>query len=159
MGGRVGAGVGGGVRVIPAWQQRQRGPPCSRWLFLSQLVCVGGGAHSLGYVVHFDPPFAVVVVAPMAQHLLLAGSPDEMVALERVAATRDMLSWVPPPKALFDSFWAPYSFVLRPDVEGLEGMVEQLNGRPALFVMNHSLGGIEMPITIRYIAHRGGGGW
>ena len=84
------------------------------------------------------------------QHLLLAGSPDEMVALERVAATRDMLSWVPPPKALFDSFWAPYAFVLRPEVEGLEGMVQQLNGRPALFVMNHSLGGIEMPITIRY---------
>ena len=82
---------------------------------------------------------------------LLTGCADDALAAEEAAARRAMLAWAPPPRKLFDALLAPYSFLLRPEVTGLAEMQRALAGRPALFVMNHSLGGLEMPITTKVL--------
>ena len=119
-------------------------------------VCGGGDALLCACRLYVGAGNWVGVKLSSQFQFLLSGSADDILAAEQAAARRAMLAWRPPPLKLFDALLAPYAFVLRPEVQGLEALKARLGTRPALFVMNHSLGGIEMPITIKVLYSQAG---
>eukprot|EP00745_Piridium_sociabile_P027679 TRINITY_DN44552_c0_g1_i1.p1 TRINITY_DN44552_c0_g1~~TRINITY_DN44552_c0_g1_i1.p1 ORF type:complete len:430 (-),score=25.00 TRINITY_DN44552_c0_g1_i1:127-1416(-) len=69
--------------------------------------------------------------------------------VELLAASRDILEWKPPPVDAFGSLLAPYRWLLSPRYVGLDRIPR--NETPLLFVSNHALWGLEMPLLLEGI--------
>jgi len=73
------------------------------------------------------------------------------------AEQQEMLKWVPPSVASMERVFGLYQMLLIPEVHGAERIPALPHGnQPLLFVCNHALGGIEMPIFILQIYKKTG---
>lgn len=70
---------------------------------------------------------------------------ERVLEMEREVEQHDIVTFKPPSLAAFETLLAPMKPFLRVDVTGIERISK---GSPHLFVMNHSLYGIEMPFLL-----------
>jgi 1-acyl-sn-glycerol-3-phosphate acyltransferase len=71
---------------------------------------------------------------------------EKYLDMEREMEKHDIVTFKPPPVPVLDTLMAPMKPFLRVDATGLDNIP---SNTPHLFVMNHSLYGIEMPFLIQ----------
>jgi 1-acyl-sn-glycerol-3-phosphate acyltransferase len=86
-----------------------------------------------------------LVLMKLTSTLLTMGK-EKVLEYELEMEKKLILSFTPPPVSLFDAVVAPQDVLMKPDVNGIDNVPTD---KPSLFVMNHSLSGMDMPVTIR----------
>jgi len=76
-------------------------------------------------------------------------SVDRILEMEREAARHDIVHFQPPSKSIMKAAVAPYKPFLAIESTGMERIPD--NGTPHLFVSNHSLYGLEMPLLLNQL--------
>ena len=77
---------------------------------------------------------------------------EKVLLIEHEAQRADIAAFQPPPARALATLMAPIEALIRPDITGLEHVTET----PSLYVMNHSLLGVEMPSFIHALYSRKG---
>ena len=84
---------------------------------------------------------SAIILQQNSENLELVGA-DRVLEIENEAARKKMVSFKPPSKTLYKTLLAPQEAIFDPEWTGLENIKR---GRPALYVMNHSLYALEVP--------------
>ena len=79
---------------------------------------------------------------------------EAVLQMEEAAASRDMIEWKPPPKEVLDKLLIPYKWLMSPQFYGLDNIPSK--GERILFVSNHALLGLEMPLLIEGVYRQKG---
>ncbi|CEL99635.1 unnamed protein product [Vitrella brassicaformis CCMP3155] len=72
---------------------------------------------------------------------------ETIMQMEKSAATRDIVEWQPPKLEALGPILAPYKWLVSPQFFGFDRIPDAKKHR-LLFVSNHSLWGLEMPLLI-----------
>jgi len=78
----------------------------------------------------------------------LQGNADAMIQLEEKAMYRDIINFQPPPLAAFEAQMRIYKWLVSPIFSGAEGIPLD---RPCMFVGNHAILGIDMPLLVHFL--------
>lgn len=80
-------------------------------------------------------------------------SPERILMMETEVARHDIVNFTPPSKAIMNALVVPNKLFLPVDAVGTERIPD---GVPHLFVSNHSLYGIEMPLLLNHLYQQKG---
>jgi 1-acyl-sn-glycerol-3-phosphate acyltransferase len=89
--------------------------------------------------------FACTSIFVKLSHQMLQLSIDRLLELEKEVARHDICNFTPPTKPVMDALLTPYKPFLSVESTGLHRVPSDA---PHLFVSNHSLYGIEMPLLL-----------
>lgn len=95
--------------------------------------------------------FALGLLQAHAYHLMWANEAGEttaLVALEEDIARRELQAWTPPPREKYSVAPLLLQAALQPKFLGAELLPKAT--RKILFVMNHQMGGLEIPCFVEY---------
>ena len=91
------------------------------------------------------------IFVKLSDHMIKL-SVDRILELEREVMRHDIVRWEPPSKSLMEAVVAPYRAFFKVESTGLENIPD--DGTPHLFVSNHSLYGLEMPLFVNHLYQR-----
>lgn len=91
--------------------------------------------------------FLLALVLMRSGDFLTKLGPDRMKDLLNEEKEYDIKHFVPPSPYFIESFMAPFKLLLKTEISGLERVVASTEN-PHLFIMNHSLYGLEMPLFL-----------
>lgn len=97
--------------------------------------------------------FACTSIFVKLTNQMIKLSVDRFLDLDHEAARRDAVEFVPPSRAVMAAVVAPYRPFLAVETTGMERIPD---GVPHLFVSNHSLYGLEMPLLLNELYQKKG---
>ena len=89
--------------------------------------------------------FACTSIFVKLSHQMLKLSIDRLLDIEKEVARHDIVDFTPPTKSVMDTLLTPYKPFISVESTGLSRVP---SNTPHLFVSNHSLYGIEMPLLL-----------
>lgn len=92
--------------------------------------------------------FAITSLFVKHSNLTIKLSIDRVLEIEQEAARHDILKFEPPRKCIMEAVVAPMKSFLSVESSGIERIPD---GVPHLFVSNHSLYGLEMPLFVNHL--------
>ena len=92
--------------------------------------------------------FACTSIFVKLSHQMLKLSIDRLLELEKEVARHDICNFIPPTKSVMDALLTPYKPFISVESTGLDHIP---SNTPHLFVSNHSLYGIEMPLLVNQL--------
>jgi 1-acyl-sn-glycerol-3-phosphate acyltransferase len=92
--------------------------------------------------------FACTSIFIKLSHQMLQLSIDRLMELEKEVARHDICNFTPPTKSVMDALLTPYKPFISVESTGLHRIP---SNTPHLFVSNHSLYGIEMPLLLNQL--------
>ena len=92
--------------------------------------------------------FACTCIFVKLSHQMLSLSIDRIMDVEKEVAQHDIVTFTPPSKTVMDAVVTPYKPFLSVESMGLQHIPDDT---PHLFVSNHSLYGIEMPLLLNQL--------
>ena len=95
--------------------------------------------------------FAVTCIFVKLSHVMVTLSVDRVLDMEMEVSQKEIIQFKPPSKSVMKALVAPYKPFFPVETIGMDGIPnvgEDGKAQPHLFVSNHSLYGLEMPLVL-----------